>query len=108
MSVRKPLIGMILFLIVSIALTSTVVVTLRRGVDGDTATYTARFTDVTGLKAGDDVRMAGIRVGRVDKVSLDGAVAKVRFRVENVSVKGQEGSSILVGQAHTVCHWDHR
>ena len=82
MSVRKPLIGMILFLIVSIALTSTVLATLRRGVDGESVSYTARFTDVTGLKAGDDVRMAGIRVGRVDKVSLDGAIAKVRFRVE--------------------------
>ena len=105
MSVRKPLIGMILFLIVSIALSSTVLATLRRGVDGESVSYTARFTDVTGLKAGDDVRMAGIRVGRVDKVSLDGAVAKVRFRVEKKqTVDSRTRASItyqnIVGQRY--------
>ncbi|MEE3849435.1 MlaD family protein [Gordonia sp. LSe1-13] len=82
MSVRRPLIGLVIFLVVAVGLTSTVVVTLQRGVDGDSATYTAHFTDVTGLKPGDDVRMAGIRVGRVDMVELDGTVARVTFRVE--------------------------
>ncbi len=33
---------------------------------GTTAKYSAVFTDVYGLREGDDVRMAGVRVGRVE------------------------------------------
>lgn len=39
-----------------------------RGVPGDT--YTAVFTDVSSLKAGDAVKVAGVRVGTVNKVAL--------------------------------------
>ncbi|MFW0785560.1 MlaD family protein [Gordonia sp. CPCC 206044] len=105
MSIRRPLIGLAIFLVVAIGLTSTVVVTLRRDVDGNSTAYTAHFTDVTGLKAGDDVRMAGIRVGRVDSVSLAGTVAQVRFRVESDQVvDGNTKASItyqnIVGQRY--------
>ncbi|WP_137875857.1 MlaD family protein [Rhodococcus sp. Q] len=82
MSIRRPLIGLTLFLLVSFALTSTVVVTLQRTVQGPTTSYSALFTDASGLQEGDDVRMAGVRVGRVDAVTLDGTVARVAFRVE--------------------------
>ncbi|MGW5076917.1 MlaD family protein [Rhodococcus sp. NPDC004095] len=83
MSIRRPLIGLTLFLLVSALLTSTVVVTLQRSVQGATRSYTAMFTDVSGLHEGDDVRMAGVRVGRVDGVTLDGTLARVVFRVED-------------------------
>ncbi|MBH0780656.1 MlaD family protein [Nocardia bovistercoris] len=46
---------------------------------GDTATYTAQFTDANGLHAGDDVRMYGLRVGTIDAVTLDEGLARVRF-----------------------------
>ncbi|MGW4481635.1 MlaD family protein [Rhodococcus triatomae] len=82
MSIRRPLIGLIVFLLVSLALTSTVVVTLQRTVQGPTKSYTAVFTDASGLQEGDDVRMAGVRVGRVDSVALDGTLARVAFRVD--------------------------
>jgi phospholipid/cholesterol/gamma-HCH transport system substrate-binding protein len=59
-----------------------VFVTLRREVPGPTNTYSAMFTDVSGLKTGDDVRIAGVRVGRVDDIDLDGTLARVSFRVE--------------------------
>ncbi|MBP1823315.1 MCE family protein [Mycobacterium sp. OAE908] len=36
----------------------------------DTAGYSAIFTDVSGLKGGDSVRVAGIRVGTVQRVEL--------------------------------------
>ena len=82
MRYRKPLIGLVLFLIVSMVVTWMVFVTLRREVSGDTDTYSAIFTDVSGLHTGDDVRVAGVRVGRVDAVELQGTLAKVTFRVQ--------------------------
>ncbi|BBZ66320.1 putative MCE family protein [Mycolicibacterium insubricum] len=77
-----------LFMTVCLSLTWTILVTLRREVAGEAFTYTAKFTDVTGLREGSDVRVAGVRVGRVDAVTLDDpgadrdAVATVRFRVQ--------------------------
>ncbi|MGV0852403.1 MlaD family protein [Mycolicibacterium phlei] len=79
---RRPLTGLIVFLAVCLALIWTVFVTLQRKVDGDTHSYSAVFTDASGLKIGDEVRMAGVKVGRVDGISLDGTTAKVDFRVQ--------------------------
>ncbi|WP_280468722.1 MCE family protein [Nocardia cyriacigeorgica] len=71
MSIRRPLIGFSLFAVVSILVTVVIWNTLARTVDGDTKTYSATFTDVLGLREGDDVRMAGVRVGKVEKIELD-------------------------------------
>ena len=83
MSNRGPLIGLSIFMVISTALTWLVYATLRRDVQGPTTSYTAMFTGVYGLRDGDDVRMAGVRVGRVDKVELDGKLARVKFIVQN-------------------------
>ena len=56
--------------------------TIERPVGGDTAAYTAIFTDANGLKPGDDVRVYGVRVGKVDGLELDGTNARVDFTVE--------------------------
>ena len=82
MKFRGPLIGLSLFMIVALTLTWLVYVSLRRDVAGKTASYSAVFTDVYGLREGDDVRMAGVRVGRVEKIDLDGKLAKVSFVVQ--------------------------
>jgi phospholipid/cholesterol/gamma-HCH transport system substrate-binding protein len=82
MKFRAPLIGLTLFMVVALTLTWLVYVSLRRDVAGDTAKYSAAFTDVYGLREGDDVRMAGVRVGRVENVELDGKLAKVAFVVQ--------------------------
>ncbi|MGW4088907.1 MCE family protein [Nocardia sp. NPDC004750] len=88
MSIRRPLIGFSIFAIVSILVTVVVWNTLARIVSGDTYTYSATFSDVLGLHEGDDVRMAGVRVGKVEKIELgrDGnlkkSVAKVTFVVQ--------------------------
>ncbi|RMI30044.1 MlaD family protein [Nocardia stercoris] len=50
-------------------------------VSGDSSTFTALFTDANGLRLGDDVRLYGVRVGKVGDVALDGDLAKVRFTV---------------------------
>jgi phospholipid/cholesterol/gamma-HCH transport system substrate-binding protein len=82
MKFRGPLIGLSLFMVVALTLTWLVYVSLRRDVAGKTAPYSAVFTDVYGLREGDDVRMAGVRVGRVEKIELDGKLAKVSFVVQ--------------------------
>ncbi|MFZ2530126.1 MAG: MlaD family protein [Rhodococcus sp. (in: high G+C Gram-positive bacteria)] len=82
MSYRKSLIGLSLFLVVCCALAWTVLVTLQRGVQGPTNSYSAAFSDASGLRIGDDVRMAGVRVGRIDSIALVGATAKVGFRID--------------------------
>ena len=82
MKYRGPLIGLTLFMVVALTLTWLVYASLRRDVAGKTASYSAVFTDVYGLREGDDVRMAGVRVGRVEKIDLEGKLAKVSFVVQ--------------------------
>jgi phospholipid/cholesterol/gamma-HCH transport system substrate-binding protein len=53
-------------------------------------TYTAAFTEAGGLKANDEVRVAGVRVGEVEKVELDGDHVKVTFRVEEKAAFGPD------------------
>lgn len=58
--------------------------TMRHGLSGDSRSYTAEFTDVSGLRTGDDVRVAGVRVGRVESVEIIDGGAEVAFDlVEN-------------------------
>jgi len=53
---------------------------------GGGTTYHARFADAGGLKSGDDVRIAGVKVGKVTSLSLEGAVVRVAFQI-NTSAK---------------------
>jgi phospholipid/cholesterol/gamma-HCH transport system substrate-binding protein len=62
-------------------------------------TYYAMFEDTAGLVAGDEVRMAGVRIGKVDEVELDNdqGQVKVTFNVETDEEFGTEtGAAILV------------
>lgn len=81
-SVRGPAISIALFGIVSVFSTMVLWTTLQNTVTGDTNTYTAEFTDATGLHAGDDVRIAGVKVGRVEGLELVNNKAVVEFIVE--------------------------
>ncbi|MDN3359536.1 MCE family protein [Actinomadura sp. DC4] len=44
--------------------------------------YSAAFTEASGLKSSEDVRVAGVKVGKVKKVSLEGDHVKVVFTVD--------------------------
>ncbi|RJQ67156.1 MCE family protein [Pseudonocardiaceae bacterium YIM PH 21723] len=55
--------------------------TLAQPVAGSTKDYSAEFTDVMGLTPGSDVRIAGIRVGRVTHVKMTGSHPTVDFEV---------------------------
>lgn len=79
---RKVALGLLIFLVVTSTMTWLVYATLQRTVTGKTTDYVAEFSDVFGLRDGDDVRMAGVRVGRVSSVDLIGAPGDSKARVE--------------------------
>jgi len=60
-------------------------------------TYYAAFSEAGGLKPNDEVRIAGVRVGKVREVSLDGDQVLVRFQVDGDADFGpQTGAEIRV------------
>ena len=60
-------------------------------------TYYAAFAESGGLKTNDEVRIAGVRVGKIDSVELDGEQVKVSFKVdENESFGPSTGAAIKV------------
>ncbi|TLQ42930.1 MCE family protein [Streptomyces marianii] len=64
---------------------------------GDGETYSAAFSEAGGLKSGDEVRVAGVKVGKVDEVDLDGDHVKVVFRVRGEPALGtRTGAAIRV------------
>ncbi|MFE1593014.1 MlaD family protein [Nocardia sp. NPDC058705] len=84
MKSTRALLGFSCFVVLTVVLTYTVWSTLQRSVPGTTNSYSALFTDVLGLRVGDDVRMAGVRVGRVDKIDFtDDYLARVDFQIED-------------------------
>lgn len=50
---------------------------------GGGTVYQAAFTEAGGLRADDEVRIAGVKVGKVEKVDLEGRHVRVDFRVED-------------------------
>jgi phospholipid/cholesterol/gamma-HCH transport system substrate-binding protein len=60
-------------------------------------TYHAMFTEAGGLKVNDEVRIAGVRVGKVDEIELAGDQVKVSFKVEDSADFGADtGAAIKV------------
>ena len=56
-----------------------------------------RFAEAGGIKPNDEVRIAGVRVGKVDAVELDGDHVEVDFKVDTPSKFGtQTGAAIKV------------
>lgn len=80
----RPLVKLLLFAAVTVVLTGILAQTLGSfWLTGGTV-YRARFTDVTGVLVGDDVRIAGVKVGQVSGVRLvDDGVAELSLRVQS-------------------------
>jgi phospholipid/cholesterol/gamma-HCH transport system substrate-binding protein len=84
MSYRRSLVRLAVFAFVTVLLTALLARTVEGFQDEDAPTYAAVFTDATELKAGDEVRVAGVTVGRVRSVSLTAdARARVVFSAES-------------------------
>ncbi|MFV8319287.1 MlaD family protein [Mycobacterium sp. 23] len=56
---------------------------LRSPVNGAVSHYSATFTDVSGLDVGNDVRISGVQVGKVEGIQLEGRTARVDFSALN-------------------------
>ena len=63
---------------------------------GGGTTYNALFTEAAGLAPGNEVRVAGVTVGKVTGVTLDGNRVKVAFRVKGVWVGNASTVSIQI------------
>ncbi len=66
-----PLIKLIIFLVITALATYVLGATIANSSFGSTNSYGADFTDVTGLQLGDDVRIAGVRVGTVKNIEIE-------------------------------------
>lgn len=78
-----PLIKLIAFIVVTSIATYVLAATIANTSFGATQTYRADFTDAQGLNVGDDVRIAGVRVGTVSSISIvRHNTAEVAFSVE--------------------------
>jgi len=63
---------------------------------GDGPGYSAVFADASGLQPKEEVRIAGIKVGSVSSITLDGAAVLVRFHVKDVTFGTQTTASIQI------------
>ena len=63
---------------------------------GDGKTYYAEFTNVSNLREGKLVRIAGVEVGKVEKISINpDATVRVEFTADN-SVTLTEGTQAVI------------
>ena len=81
-SVAKSVTWLTIFFTVAVVCTLVVLTALRSPVTGALARYSAEFSDVSGLYVGDDVRISGVQVGKVETIRLDGRIAKVDFTAQ--------------------------
>src|SRR5690606_6756130 len=72
-----------LFGLIAILLFASLYNTMTNQVDGKTKKLSATFSNVSGLRVGDDVRISGVKVGRVEGVKVkDNHLAEVTFTVQ--------------------------
>lgn len=96
----------LVFTVVTVLATVALAGTIRNSTPGSSSSYTALFSDATSLNRGDDIRMAGVKVGTVTEVALhDNRVAGVEFTVQD-AVRLPRGTTAqlrfrnLVGQRY--------
>ncbi|MEV8609069.1 MCE family protein [Amycolatopsis sp. NPDC051373] len=71
---------------------------------GGGTTYSAEFSEAAGLTTDNDVRVAGVKVGKVSEIKLDGASVKVSFKVKDAWLGDKTSAAIkiktLLGQKY--------
>ncbi len=99
--VAPSLVRLLLFIGVTVVAFALLATTITNARFGEKSDYAAVFTDVTGLMKGDDVRIAGVRVGEITAIELAGesqeerGQALVHFRVDRTVVL-TEGTTALI------------
>jgi phospholipid/cholesterol/gamma-HCH transport system substrate-binding protein len=88
-----PRIGMIgVLMTVLLMLTALSAERIKTAIEG--ADYSAQFADVTGLQNGNAVRIAGIRVGKVTGIDLEGQHVRVDFVINGVELGSRTRAAI--------------
>lgn len=78
----SPLIKLGIFMVVTLIATAFLAFSIANSGGSGGTEYKAEFTDVTSLNKGDEIRIAGVRVGQVTKISVkDRRSAEVEFKV---------------------------
>lgn len=72
-SLAAPFVKLVIFALVTILASYVLIATITNSGYGKQNTYRAVFSDVTGLVKGDEVRIAGVRVGQVKSIALASA-----------------------------------
>jgi phospholipid/cholesterol/gamma-HCH transport system substrate-binding protein len=104
-AVLAPLVKLTVFAAVTLLLTALLAQTLGSFSSGGTV-YRARFADVTGLLVGDDVRIAGVKVGQVRGIRVvENTIAEIDFSVADdiplsTTVRAKIRYRNLVGQRY--------
>jgi phospholipid/cholesterol/gamma-HCH transport system substrate-binding protein len=76
-----------IFVVITTVATALLAVTIGNITFNATTKYRAVFTDVVGLNKGDDIRIAGVRVGQVDKIAVyQDKLAMITFSVDSGQV----------------------
>ena len=83
MSTLSSSIKLALFVVVTVLATGLLAMTIANSDFRSKVSYSAIFTDAAALNGGDEVRLAGVRVGDVAGIELhEGKYAKVTFKVD--------------------------
>ncbi|GAA4859657.1 MULTISPECIES: MlaD family protein [Saccharopolyspora] len=103
--ITGPLVKFLVFVLVTVLATGLLVMTIANQDLRASQSYAARFTDVTALNEGDDVRIAGVKVGEVESIEVvDRRLAEVRFNVADRTLPASATASIkyrnLIGQRY--------
>ena len=83
---RHPVLAGVLGLVLAAALALLAFNADNLPIIGGGTTYTADFTEAAGLRTGNEVRVAGVKVGTVTRVALHGGLVRVDFRVKDTWV----------------------
>ena len=100
------LVKLVIFIVVTTLATGVLVLTIGNISFGGSRTYKAEFSDATGVVKGDDIRIAGVKVGTVKDVEISNRTrALVTFTVaDTTTVTGATHATIryrnLVGQRY--------
>jgi len=105
-SLAGPVVKSLIFIVITATITTVLGISIAHSGVSATVGYQAVFSDVTGLNVGDDVDIAGVRVGDVTSVGVyRGHLALVGFAVQSgrtlpVSVTATIKYLNLVGQRY--------
>lgn len=101
---RNPVVTGIIGVLMVIFLTVSALYITDLPIYGAAQRYEAEFSESAGLKSASEVRVAGVKVGAVEDVRLEGNKVIVAFRVEDTWIGDQTSASIqiktLLGQKY--------